>query len=447
MNEVKKQLNKKMGDTKERSQKIIMNVEQQKHQQTSKKKSSFVYYVTFVSFAVLLGLFFMLNPFQVNIPVTAPTPNVGTSEEPLTEDGILNLKSFFKQDGDVAYFIGDNLTFADFTETTTWLNDDYVQLITNTGGMLNREIYKVTAEKIELVLEDRPEINNIDVPSIKMLETLIPISTLLEHPIEDGNTFENKIITYPVELKTPYRTFNEAIQVTLTDETSTIDYYYSNNFGLIGKVETFEDGYPVTSLIASINTEPPVDENAKIQVFNKTTNQLETLPFRPFAQFDQLLIYKPEIDSAVSTYEVIHKTADAELGAVDMRYGNNYIVALVLQSGGTTEVMSGSNSDSVDWQYSPNKQLMAFRFSSENKKGNSNPNGSLFVFDLNEMKFITLYTHDEITLYMPPIYSYKWLDNATIEYLVPDIDVRESDILQQWQQSDEKPTRPIIGLL
>ena len=90
---------------------------------------------------------------------------------------------------------------------------------------------------------------------------------------------------------------------------------------------------------------------------------------------------------------------------------------------------------------------MAFRFSSENKKGNSNPNGSLFVFDLNAMKFITLYTHDEITLYMPPIYSYKWLDNATIEYLVPDIDVRESDILQQWQQSDEKPTRPIIGLL
>ena len=127
MNEVKRQLNKKMGDTKERSQKIIMNVEQQKHQQTSKKKSSFVYYVTFVSFAVLLGLFFMLNPFQVNIPVTAPTPNVGTSEEPLTEDGILNLKSFFKQDGDVAYFIGDNLTFADFTETTTWLNDDYVK--------------------------------------------------------------------------------------------------------------------------------------------------------------------------------------------------------------------------------------------------------------------------------------------------------------------------------
>lgn len=446
MNEIKRQLNNKMGDTKERIERIIKNVEQKKRTTPAKRKLPIFYYVTFATFAVLLGLSFFLNPFQTNDMVTAPTPNVGTPEEPHIEDDVLDLKSFFKKDGDVAYFVQDFYSgLNSFSETTTWLNDQYVQLLNIDGyGLITNQIYRVTSDKIELVLEDIP--GNTDTPSIDELETYKSISTLFTNPIEDGTTLDDKRITYPVEFKTPYKTFNDAVQVTVKMENTTYDYYYVKNVGLIGRVINIGDGYPMTSLLASINVEPAVDENAELQVFNKTTNQMETLPFHLFANFDPLFLFKQENNLATATYEMVHKTDDFELGVVEMDYGQYTIAALFLKRRDTIEVVkSGIHSESVDWQYSPNKQLIAFRFTSENKIGNSVPTGNLVIFDLNDFDFTDFYSDENITMYSPPIFSYKWLDNTTIEYLVPDIDIRDSEELLRWQKSDEKPTKSVIG--
>ena len=60
MNEIKRQLDKKMGNTKERTERIMMNVEQKKRTAPVKRNSSLIYYVTFASFAVILGLVFIL---------------------------------------------------------------------------------------------------------------------------------------------------------------------------------------------------------------------------------------------------------------------------------------------------------------------------------------------------------------------------------------------------
>ena len=109
------------------------------------------------------------------------------------------------------------------------------------------------------------------------------------------------------------------------------------------------------------------------------------------------------------------------------------------------EVIRGVNSESVNWAYSPNQQFIAFCFTSENKIGNATPTGNLIVFDLTTMDRTHFYTDEEISMYSPPIFSYKWLDNATIEYLVPAIDIQDSDKLTQWQKSDAKPTKPVIG--
>lgn len=443
MNEVKRQLDKKMGDTTERTERIIMNVEQKKRTAPTKRKLSIIYYVTFAAFAVLLGFSFFLNPFQTNNMVTAPTPN--TPEEPHLADDLLDLKSFFKQDGDLASFVGDFYNeFYSFSETTTWLNNQYVQLVNeNESGLITRQIYKVTSKKIELVLEDMSD--NINKPSIDELETYKPISILLIAPIEDGTTFEDKSITYPVEFKTPYNTFNDVVQVTVKEGDSTVDYYYAKNFGLIGRVIRIEDGYQITSLLSSINSASVVDEKDELQVFNKTTNQLETLPFHLFSSFDPLFLFKQQVNLATATYEIVHQTDDFELGIVEMDYSQYTLVALLIKRGETMEVIRGINSESVNWVYSPNKQFIAFCFTSENKIGNSIPNGNLVVFDLNSMDISNFYTDEDITMYSPPIFSYKWLDNSTIEYLVPDIDIRDSEELLQWQKSADKPTKPVIG--
>ena len=447
MNEVKRQLDKKMGDTKESTERIIMNVEQKKRTTLTKRKLPIIYYVTFAAFAVLLGLSFFLNPFQTNDRVTAPTPNVEAPKEPHIDDDFLDLKSFFKQDGDVAYFVGDFYNeFYSFSETTTWLNNHYVQLVNESGsGLITRQIYKVTSEKIELVLEDTP--NNLNTPSIDELETYMPISTLLTDSIEDGTTLADTSITYPVEFKTPYNIFHDVIQVTVKEEDSTFDYYYAKNFGLIGRVISIEDGYQITSLLASVNAEPVVDEKSELQVFNKTTNQIDTLPFHLFSSFDPLFLFKQRNNSATATYEIVHQTDDLELGVVEMDYSQYTIAALFIKNGETMEVIRGIHSELLTWEYSPNRQFIAFCFTSENKIGNSIPNGNLVVLDLNNMNIRNLYTDGDITMYSPPIFSYKWLDNATIEYLVPDIDIQDSDELLQWQKSDDKPTKPVIGTI
>ena len=447
MNEIKRQLNQKMGDTKERTARIMLNVEQKKRTASVKKTPALIYYVTFASFAVLLVLVLILNSFQTSNTVTAPTQHVKTPEESLIEDDVLDLKAFFKQDGDVAYFVQDFYSdLNSFSETTTWLSDQYVQLlIKDGGGLITNQIYRVTSDKIELVLEDVPD--NSNRPSIDELETYKPISTLLTDPIEDGTTFEDKQITYPVEFKTPYKTFHDAVQVTVQEGKLTFHYYYAKNVGLIGRVINIEDGYPMTSLLASINAEPAVDENAELQVFNKTTNQIETLPFHLFASFDPLFLFKQENNLATATYEVVHQTDGFELGVVEMEYGQYTIAALFLKSGETMEVIRGINSESVDWQYSPNKQSIAFRFTSENKIGNAVTTSNLMVFDINEEDFVKLFSDESITMYSPPIFSFTWLDNATIEYLVPDIDIRDSDELLKWLESDDKPTKPVIGKL
>ena len=223
MNEVKRQLDKKMGDSTERTKRIIRHVEQKKRTAPTKRKMPIIYYVTFAAFVVLLGFTFLLNSFQTSDRVTAPNPTIKAPEESHIADDALDLKSFFKQDGSMAYFVGDFYTdFYSFSETTTWLNKDYVQLVNDNGsGLITRQIYKVTSKKIELVLEDQSDTTR---PSVDELETYKPISTLLIDPIEDGTTFENKSITYPVEFKTPHNTFNDAVQVTIKEGNSTVHY-------------------------------------------------------------------------------------------------------------------------------------------------------------------------------------------------------------------------------
>ncbi|MEC1177954.1 hypothetical protein P9B03_05610 [Metasolibacillus meyeri] len=60
MNEIKRQLDKKTGDTKERAQRVIVMVERKK-QQPHKKKSYTLYYTTIATFLAMISLVFFLS--------------------------------------------------------------------------------------------------------------------------------------------------------------------------------------------------------------------------------------------------------------------------------------------------------------------------------------------------------------------------------------------------
>ena len=134
-----------------------------------------------------------------------------------------------------------------------------------------------------------------------------------------------------------------------------------------------------------------------------------------------------------------------ELGIVEIDSSQGFATTVIVRRGDTIEAIGASTSTAVDWQYSPNKQFIAFRYSDKNEiKGETLTFDTLHVINLTEMRFSTLSTDQIISMYSHPIVSYKWLDNETIEYLIPDVDIRDTDVLLQWQKSDEKPTKPII---
>ena len=65
MNELKRQLNEKMGDTSKRTASVIQKIEAGKKvkRQTKKLKLSGPIYVGIVSFVTVLALFFLLGPW------------------------------------------------------------------------------------------------------------------------------------------------------------------------------------------------------------------------------------------------------------------------------------------------------------------------------------------------------------------------------------------------
>ena len=100
MNEIKRQLDKKMGDTKKRAERVMVMVEHKKHQ-TNNKTVSKRYYVTFTAFVALLAaVIFYMNPFETKAPITSkPLP---TPVEP-SEKSNLNLKNFNFKDLQTKY--------------------------------------------------------------------------------------------------------------------------------------------------------------------------------------------------------------------------------------------------------------------------------------------------------------------------------------------------------
>lgn len=441
MNEIKRQLDKKMGDTKARSGKLMQKIENNKLQSTDKKSSSKRYYATFTAFVALLVTLLYINPFETKAPTTS-TPTITEQQE--QDQSKLNLKHFFKQNGDVAYFVGMNNEYAGFKETTTWLSDEYVQLSIENGAIEKRKFYRITEDAIYLIFEDMPELQGDTEISIDLLDSLTPISTLLTADLKKMETIDENEVTYPTELNIPLQKFENVIQVTNETKDSTNEFYFAENFGLIGQISTFNEGAPIISFLTSINTEPSLE--LSLPVVNQDTHEKEVVTFDELIMIDPLLIYHPEFTESTATYTKIYESPAHELGFIEINLPEQFTSHLVVRTGNSVRTIAGSPTRVADWRFSPDQKRVAiYRSNGHNWRNiNDYQPDSLSIVRLDEMSMESPLNDKELNLYSQPIITYKWLDNFTLEYTTPDIG-DSPELYVEWMKADNKPTKTILA--
>lgn len=437
MNEVKRQLDQKMGHTKARSEKIMQMVEQNK--KTQRKKSPKLYYVAFATFAALLAVLLYMNPFETQAPTTStPTPNESS------EQTSLNLKNLFKQDGDVAYFVGMNNEYATFKETTTWLSDNYVKISVDNGAIETRKFYRITADAIYLVFEDMPEMQGNKVITLEYLDTLTPISTLLVADIENTTTINENNVTYPAELNIPLKKFNNVIEITNETENATMSFYYAEHFGLIGQISTFTDGLQIISLLTSINTEPAIE--LTLPVMNQATHEKEILTFEERIMFDPLSMYHPKFTDTTAIYTTLHQSEEHELGIIEINLPQQFTNLIVVRTGDLVKTISGDFREIVDWKLSPDQKHIAI-YSSDGHDWQSEEyyqSDNLEIYHLEQLLEVKTYTDEELNLLHSTILSYHWVDHDTLEYVVPDVEEPSyPKLFVDWMHADNQPTKTL----
>jgi len=249
MNEIKRQLDEKMGDTKSRSNNLIakINKEKQQHRLHRKTPSSIPYFLTLGSFAVLIVLFFLMSPFDF---FQETTSDDSTDEPALVAE---NLKSYFRNSGDIAHYEGSGSDMATYTVETTWLTDNYVQHVIENNGAIVQRIFRLTKDEVQFVYNQEvlvPESFKKD-----ELDQLPIISVLLKTPLEDGNTFYGKTVSFPETVNTPIGSFDNAVKISEQMEDGVNHVYYVPNEGIVKNVYSFDDGNEVVSVLRSVPNE------------------------------------------------------------------------------------------------------------------------------------------------------------------------------------------------
>lgn len=262
MNEIKRQLDLKMGDTKERAQSVMKKFEHNKQTKRSPKKLWMPYVISVAGIVLACFLLFLLYPQLEQNQITGnPT---STNEPPIEDEMPVTLANYFPKSEETMYYAGEGNEFASMQITTTWLSDQYVQQIIDNGGGITQQIYRITNNEIQLVYNEMMEFEPVsfELDELNALET---ISTILKAPIKSGTKFDHKTVQYPVKVKVPFGTFEDAVLVSEETEMDTMNYYYVEQYGLVKREFITEDGYVVTSSLASIG-EPP----------NQTTEGIST---------------------------------------------------------------------------------------------------------------------------------------------------------------------------
>lgn len=134
-------------------------------------------------------------------------------------------------------------------------------------------------------------------------------------------------MSYPVKLITPYKEYDNLIQITEESEGWKNHFYYDDGDGLVAMKtlpKDAKDGEEILSLLGSINELPTLNKEKVISFRNLSTNTVEEIPFYQLTFLDQLLLYKYAAGNFELTYESLFKYNEAEIGVFKYHCLENY---------------------------------------------------------------------------------------------------------------------------
>lgn len=198
-------------------------------------------------------------------PVTAPEETPGDNrpdeDEPgknSGEEADIPLSDLFLPDGTHAHYKGDGNEFAELDIEVTKINDTYVIIDENNGGVLLRTVYGIQDDQIVTLSEEPIDLDE-PLPTVEDLSQLEPIEVYFQQPVEEGSTFGDwTIVETAAPVETPYKTFDNAIVVEMKDEGFINRKYFVTNYGEVKRESIMkadgndEQDFIVTSTLESI---------------------------------------------------------------------------------------------------------------------------------------------------------------------------------------------------
>lgn len=406
-----------------------------------KLKSSGTVYIAIASFATVLALFFLIGPWNNEAPVTS-------NPEPDEENPVINepeetsykelLQKFFKADGDVAHFQGFGHKTASFTETTTWINDDYVQTLVDNGFTTMQYIYRITDTDIRLVLSHMAY-EAIAEPSIEELNAMDTIDLMLQAPFEQ-QSYDDFNIYKDVTIKTPYGTFS-SILVSTSEQGLTINRYYVEELGLVAEIFQWDGGYGDESYLASINEPPTVNQVSEVEVYNESLQKTERYPIEDLSFVDPNL-YEVKKDYYNLTYRLLIETTEAEFGVVNFACDEREQCSniFVKKDGSRLTIITSTYGSYGNIQLTPNQAIAAIPIHKLEQNDTS-------IIERNQILLIDLNLFKELLPSAAPEYFdfplYRIVDfslaNTSIKLTLADTNSTHYSAIAAWE--DQTPQK------
>lgn len=249
MNEIKRQLLTKMGDTTEHVNRVKQQVNLKKSSQPILKKERWGYYGMLAAFIGLLAIGFNLLPSDLGNEhgqLTEPGLVVPTEEDTaiVLEKGEYfdEIIQYLPPDGSEATFLG-GFENGGSTTQTFWLDDHYVQqIISNDGGSVER-IYRLNGSQIEIVYEEMvDDVSGRLQWSSEELTKLPKGEIFLEAPLKIGDEYGDwTVMNISGQVTTAYGSFRNVLILESIKDDSRMRRYYVPGFGEVRWESDFLD--------------------------------------------------------------------------------------------------------------------------------------------------------------------------------------------------------------
>lgn len=174
------------------------------------------------------------------------------------ESADIQLSDYFMPDGSIAYFEGFGNEYAQLNLRTVFLENNHVAVYEDNGGTVLLSVYRLTDNRIELVLEEGEYYDEYR-PNAAELDALEPISVYLEFPIEEGQSIgDQTVIETGASLETYYGTFEDVFILEEIFESGGVNKtYFAEGYGEVKREYRANaddpDEYAITSILKRID--------------------------------------------------------------------------------------------------------------------------------------------------------------------------------------------------